>query len=160
MSNRLWKAMLVVVLVVSFAGCGIRPRVYSKQQERVDQEIGGNYGFSDKNPKPPAPKKTRQVFVLELVKDKPQEKQVSVSSEEGVEPVAEEISSADSSEATDGDVAADSTTNFADNESNTSVAPAETSEAAPAGNLPTEYTVKKDDTMQKIAKKFYGSFNK
>ena len=151
MPRKIFKTFFCLTLGIALAGCSsVKARTYVETKERVDQEPAGNAGYlfgtpayQPVNP----PKKTRQVYVLELSQKTP---------EEG-EPVRKNAPSLD---------------NHAPALPEASSAPSVSSpvtevlqEIAPptpfvAPTLPAQYTIGKDDTLQTIAKKFYNSYGK
>ena len=136
---------LVLVLAVIFAaGCGIKAQTYVMTKDRVNiASNGGNAGYlTGKGVYQEPEKKTRQVYVLEVSKP------ASVSKAGKT-----------------GETASNTTTQTvaAQQEGNIPAVEKAASSAAPAVSGPREsvtYTVQKDDTLQKIAKKFYGSYGK
>lgn len=132
------------ILGIFLYGCGssgIEMRTYAEDRPRVDQEISGvdNQGYvggSMKSGNIAERKQTRKVYVMEISKGTG-----------NIKPIDEEETSV---------------AGFAGN-----------GEASPAQGMQTgasgtgaavtrfvEYTVEKDDTLQKIAKKFYDSYSK
>ncbi|MEI6437543.1 MAG: LysM peptidoglycan-binding domain-containing protein [Candidatus Omnitrophota bacterium] len=124
--------LMVVLAAVAVSGC-VQTRAYIAERERVDQDIPGIPA--------PAKPKTRQVFVVEVT-------------EKGSPVPAKPLAPADAAART------------ALPETKPSVIPASKVEAVSQGTtvdaaaLPTEYKVEKDDTLQKISKKLYGSYSK
>lgn len=156
----MFKMFLVVSTIVFATGCGLEARTYVMTKERVGIEKGsGNAGYLAGTPQYIEPqKKTRQMYVLEITKPVAQneikkiEQTVGAGSEPAPTsaPVAMVPAEAPNKNVTAPPVAG--------------AAPAPT---VPSGQAPTEasgtattYTVQKDDTLQKIAKKFYGSYGK
>lgn len=142
---------LFFVVAVFVSGCGttgIDMRSYTEEKPRVDQEMGeGNAGYLGGAPTPEDRsqyKKTRKTYVLEISKGAGEIPPVEVESYtvpsfEGPSP-----SPRPRPPAAGMDVV-----------------------VLPAGDQPPKaisrfvaYTVEKDDTLQKIAKKFYGSYGK
>lgn len=131
---------------------GIETRAYIANREREDQDMSeGNFGYLSGSPQPADRsnvKKTRQVYVVEVTKNVPVPKEVAEFQipERKQLPLRTTAYESDVDEryqpvelpAFDGEPAVD--------------------EPAPGGM--TEYTVEKNDTLQKIAKKFYGSYGK
>ncbi len=126
--------------------CGCLIRTYTIQKPRRDLEIEGNRGYIYGEPKEPPPqlKKTRKITVFEIelgphlpreMKEKKEieaEKKVEISEEEILkEEIPEEV---------------------------------EEKEIKLPQETPTKeyriYTIKKNDTLQKISKKFYGTTRK
>ncbi len=157
MSGRLLKKIFILAAVVILAGCssaGITTRTYVEDRERVDQDMsGGNYGYLYGQPQPEDRaeyKKTRKVYVVEFTKedesvvDEPivvtRTKTVYLEPEPAPQPKQKEPEWA----------------RPVDVPTFTNDEPA--AEAAP-GNV-VEYTVQKNDTLQKISKKFYDTYRK
>ncbi len=154
--------LCVVILAVFAAGCGVKAQTYVMTKERVDQEAEGNGGcLSGKCEAAPAPeKKTRKVYILEVTKPLP---------ESQVKKIEEEIQSSSTSIDVQEEVAQEVVPASASQQRRAVVIPPIEDELASLDKVeevpqgPTEdqsYTVLKDDTLQKIAKKFYGSFGK
>ena len=141
MSKNNFRIVVTILLIVFLAGCGLKARVFKERRERQDQAIAGVE---------PAVKKTREVYVLEVTKKKPAKQEpVSPFAQETAAPVSGimyEPLSAHEAEPPSNEQ------NFANNAANT------TGFASP--ELPAQYTVQKDDTMQKISKKLYNSYSK
>ena len=145
------KIFFCLTLGIALAGCSsVKARTYVETKERVDQEPAGNAGYlfgtpayQPVNP----PKKTRQVYVLELTQKTPAEGKPIKNFETSPEqhsPALPEAPFAPSvvSPMTQALQEIASPTPF--------VAP----------TLPAQYTVGKDDTLQTISKKFYNSYSK
>ncbi|MDO8675586.1 MAG: LysM peptidoglycan-binding domain-containing protein [Candidatus Omnitrophota bacterium] len=132
----MFKRFLFLVLAVIFAaGCGIKAQTYVMTKDRVDIGPSGNAGSLTGSGTYQEPeKKTRKVYVLEVSKP------ASV-------PKAKKA----------GETASQTTTQAvaADQPEDVPAPPA----VSGSGESVT-YTVQKDDTLQKIAKKFYGSYGK
>lgn len=159
------KYLSLIVLVVFAAGCGVKAQTYVMTKERVDQEIDGNAGcLSGECASAPAPeKKTRKVYVLEVTKALPESQIKKI--EEEIMSSSVTVNEPQQEVAMDQEIVPAS----APQKRRAVVIPPiedelaslDKVEEAPQG--PTEdqtYTVLKDDTLQKIAKKFYGSFGK
>lgn len=160
------KISLFVFAILSLvcAGCSVTRNVkvksYIEDRPRVDQELSGNAGYvSGTGSKQQPGKPTRKVFVVEVNKE--------------VDPnaILEAEASAGSSQKEDAAIVKSSTTEIKDNQ-------------YPNINLPTfreeipqtvediqtkatneqtgymDYVVEKDDTLQKLSKKFYNSYSK
>lgn len=146
MSKKMLFLFLGVILLLGIYGCGtggsgINLRSYVEERPRVNTEVTGNQGYLAGTPSPvdtSEKKKTRKVYVLEITKpaDIP-EGEESLSSEsasdEMVEPAATDV--------------------YRD----TAVLDSESKENLSAF---VEYKVEKDDTLQKISKKFYDTYKK
>jgi len=143
--------LAVFFIFVVSSGCGVKFRAYQKDVERVDQELPGYANFA-KGGTSEIPdlnrKKTRKHIMFEFVKE-PKEEVLSVPAEVSpVPPKSEEESSPRQSPASS---------------RKTMLEPLETSEdiSVPGDQgVVEEYTVQENDTLQKIAKKFYDSFSK
>ena len=162
MPKQLFKGLGMGVFVFFAAGCassstnagGITTRAYVADKERVDQDMQGNFGYLAGTPKPDERnkyKKSRKVYVLEFTKELGEG---AVDTTTGAAPA----SSSSSYEAP----AAQSSPEHGrvielpkfDEE------PAVTAPASgTATGSPSSYTVQKDDTLQKISKKFYNSYS-
>jgi len=157
MSQRMMMGMAVLVGMGLVAGCatgGVRARTYVEDKERVDQDMqGGNYGYLYGQPVPENRedyKKTRKIYVLEVTKEDDQAdvepvvvtktRTVYVESEPEPAPPAEPkwTKPLPIPSFQDEDISA----------------------PAPAGGSAVEYRVQKNDTLQKISKKFYDTYRK
>jgi LysM repeat protein len=143
---------IIGFLLVSGYGCGIKAHTYVIERERVDQANTGNSGFINGagHSSSMAGRPTRKVYVMEIEREKKDQKKV-------VKPTTNVQVAQPSGEAAPGAVT----------ETSTTVVPAAVAETAPVatvtnpdGQKITQYTVEKDDTLQKIAKKVYGSYGK
>ena len=146
------KNLALIVLVVFAAGCGLETRTYVMTKDRVGLEQGsGNGGcFMGKCPPAPAPAKTtRKVYVLEITKPVP-ESEVQKIEQNAVNAITE--------------TAPSSVENTVPAESTPAAQPQEVAPVTAAqngGNLRAQtYTVQKDDTLQKISKKLFGTYGK
>jgi len=163
MSSNSTKKYLIIILMVMFvAGCsssGIQVRGYVEDKARVDQEMSGNAGYLLGSAPDEGPRKmTRKVFVVEVTQEA---KDVSHKiiredlEDEGQDVSRSERRSSQSSFEDDLDEMAyppDITMPSFDDIDD------EEDSLEPASFV--EYTIEKDDTLQKISKKFYGSFSK
>lgn len=158
------KLFSVLLVVVIASGCGLKTykaQSYVMTKPREDIEKGaGNAGYLSGAPQYVEPtKKTRKVYVLEITKAIP-ESEVKV---------IEETVNTTSSTKTEKIVAVPQEQNQGNVNSNSSarkiVIPRiddEPKSAPAASKGPKEditYTVQKDDTLQKIAKKYYGTYS-
>ena len=140
--------------VIALSGCGYKMHAYVARRERVDQGRPEAYNFDPAQPqKPPAPPaepvKTREVIVVEMVKTDSNKAASGDSSSPA--------SSVSSDQSAQGDVhnesaASSLTPPTQDNLRNLALS------LEQAQREGTTYTVQKDDTLQKIAKKFYGNY--
>lgn len=153
---------LLLILVVTAAGCGgMKAQSYVMTTNRVDIENkSGNAGYvGGKGQYQEPARKTRKVYVLELTKAIP---------EGEVKKVEQEVKSAPQQEVAQAPVAVAEQPQaetprivipkIEDEPVAESAAPVSTPEVGPS--VDQTYTVLKDDTLQKIAKKFYGSYGK
>jgi nucleoid-associated protein YgaU len=166
------KSLALIVLVVFAAGCGTEVRTYVMTKDRVglDQGSGNGGCVVGKCPPPPAPKETtRKVYVLELTRPVPESEvqkieatAVDAITETAQTPPVADVTPAPSAPASDNSQpapAAQPVIPVIGDEP----ASATTPEAADqnAGNVQAQtYTVQKDDTLQKISKKIFGSYGK
>ena len=136
--------VLVMLSVVIFAaGCtsGVAMRTYSEDRERVDQDIQGNSGYmmgAAGDSQAPV-KKTRKMYVMEFSKS---------ATEEDLN-VTQPTKTSEETFYDSGDSRYETTS------------PSYASEM-PIVETPSlvEYKVEKDDTLQKISKKFYNTYSK
>ena len=175
------KKLALLTLVVFAAGCGLETRTYVITKDRVGLDQGnGNGGcVMGKCPPPPPPTETtRKVYVLEITKPVPEsevqkieEKAVNAITETTEAPAAPESAPADGTPAAVdnaqpaaaaqpvvpvvGELPGTIASQAAADNSTPSVAPAV---ADVQGG--TTYTVQKDDTLQKISKKVFGTYGK
>ena len=159
------RLLSVLCLVVIASGCGIKAQTYVMSKPRVGIEKGnGNAGYLSGTPVYVEPtKKTRKIYVLELTKAVP---------EGEVKKIEKEITEASSTKI-------DTTVHVPDQPPVQAPAPAPkrivipkiedepittqnfaATEAKSSTGLKEAitYTVQKDDTLQKIAKKYLGSY--
>ena len=156
--------LLSVMFLIFAAGCGlknIKAETYVMTQPRVDIEKGtGNAGYLKGEPRYLDPqKKTRKVYILELTKALPEgevkkiEQEVTTTSSTKIEKIVpEDQAPAVPAEANHGNVNRIVIPPIEDTE------PAATKAAVTGSTEAITYTVQKDDTLQKIAKKVYGSY--
>jgi len=151
MSIILLRQMIIVIGIVIISGCGVNAKRYVQVRDRVDQEMEGNFGTVFGTPQPEDRseiRKTRKIYVLELSQD-PQEiqeglvmpettKEINVTAdtqrEEDYSPLSPPIPVIDDID--------------------------RSSPQSTSGSVFLEYTIQKDDTLQKISKKFYDGFSK
>ena len=149
MPDRLFYSVMVMVLAVMASGCAskkITARGYIDTKYRVDQEIPqGNVGNWQGAPDAvdTAKKQTRKVYVLEVTKAAPEIPEDKGATKNGMT----------SSAALTSDRPVEARPSP---ESQSDASSSQNDMTAP-GSF-TEYTVEKDDTLQKISKKFYGSY--
>ena len=160
------KNLTLMALVIFAAGCGLETRTYVITKDRVglDQNNGNSGCVVGKCPPAPAPAETtRKVYVLEITKPVPE------SEVQKIEKTAVDAITADTPPTTG--VAPAENAPVADNvQPAAAVVPvvgdaSTASPSAPAdqngGSMQAQtYTVQKDDTLQKISKKIFGSYGK
>ena len=147
-------------------GCsssGMEVRGYVQDKSRVDQDLQGNAGYLAGTPKFETPTKpTRKVYILEVTKEnkeKIKEQEKSPGAPQGTQ---------SSEQPTSQQPPVDNRNSYSPPQislpNNEDVTPP--SKSAPPENVAgqpgqyTEYKVEKDDTLQKISKKFYDAFGK
>jgi nucleoid-associated protein YgaU len=163
------KNLALIALVIFAAGCGLETRTYVITKDRVGlTPNGGNGGcvVGKCPPAPPSAETTRKVYVLEITRPVP-ESEVQKIEQTAINAIAD---SAESSVTPD--AAPANTAPAAPDNSQAAAAPevvvpvvGDQPAAAPAdqngGNMQAQtYTVQKDDTLQKISKKLFGSYGK
>jgi nucleoid-associated protein YgaU len=155
------KYLSLVVLVAFAAGCGVKAQTYVMTKERTDVEGTGNGGCISGNCNYVAPeKKTRKVYVLEMSKPVPESEVRKIEQEVSKQTTEIRTESAPSYN--------DHTTTVETTQRRIVIPPIDDEPAAVTTTVvkeegPSEavlYTVAKDDTLQKIAKKFYNSYGK
>jgi nucleoid-associated protein YgaU len=175
------KNLILTVLVVFAAGCGIEAKTYVMTKSRVGlDQTGGNAGclMGQCPPASPPLKTTRKVYVLELTRPVP-ESEVKKIEENAVNAITEGAPSSGTANAAPASNPPAPTAT--DNTSNTPPASSPQPTVPVMGELPganpapqaaapsqsnggsvqaATYTVQKDDTLQKISKKIYGSYGK
>ena len=147
--------LFIVVFAVMFtsAGCGIRSRFYAVDRPRVDQANMGNAGYiggEKKDGSSIAERSTRRIYVFEFDKKKKPEvpKEASKTTDVSLPKVTEPAKTSERGI---------TLPYIGDDEPAVNAVSAKEASGAVAG-MP--YTVVKDDTLQKIAKKVYGSYGK
>jgi nucleoid-associated protein YgaU len=175
MLNKNWA---LIALVIFTAGCGFQVRSYVMTKDRVGLDRGtGNGGcITGKCPPTTSAETTRKVYVLEFTKpvsesevQKIEETAVSTIMDTQTQP-ASSIPAAATPAADNAQPAAPAPVHVpvVGELPGSDVTPSAPETAAPAatpaangGNLQEQtYVVQKDDTLQKIAKKVYGSYGK
>ena len=154
MVSRSFLFVVAFAVMLTIAGCGgVRSRFYAVDRPRVDQANMGNAGYiggTKKDGGSIAERSTRRIYVFEFDKKKKPEvakdtgKTVDTSSPQVTEPVKTSERGITLPYIGDDEPAADTGSS---NEA-----------SGVAAGMP--YTVVKDDTLQKIAKKVYGSYGK
>ncbi len=171
------KNLVLLTLVIFAAGCGLEARTYVMTKPRVGLDQGnGNGGcvVGKCSAQPTPSETTRKVYVLEITKPVP-ESEVQKIEETAVNAITENAETPSGAEA----VPAESAPAASDNAqsvpapvvvpvvgelpgSNPITPEVTPTPAAPNGGSvqAQTYTVQKDDTLQKIAKKVFGSYGK
>ncbi len=160
------ETMMVIFLSVFAAGCaGMQAQSYVMTTKRADIENkSGNSGYiAGKGQYQEPVRKTRKVYVLELTKPIPEGEVKKVEQE--IQSAPQQAVAQAPAEATHQQPAAVQETTkrivIPRIEDEPVAAVAETVKAEEIGPKEDQtYTVLKDDTLQKIAKKFYGSYGK
>lgn len=156
MPKNVLRGLSIVLGVLFLYGCAatkdVEVRRYIEVKDRVDQNMEeGNAGFLTGTPQPEDRseiRKTRKIYVVEVSKSTGEEaEEVVVESDDALmeEPAYEEEAGYDYDELTatqDAEI------------------PSLEDEAVESSPSLVEYTVQKDDTLQKISKKFYDSYSK
>lgn len=157
----MFRLFSVVILAVFAAGCGLKAQTYVLNKDRADIEDSGNAGFVAGSGEYQEPeKKTRKVYVLELSKPASESEVKKIRQETSTqtqESKTEEIPSSKSTPQEEGKPLRIAIPVIEDEQA------ANTADGKPVAEGPKEamtYAVVKDDTLQKIAKKFYGSYGK
>ena len=160
MPKNVLQGLSIVLGVLFLFGCtatkNVEIRRYVEVKDRVDQSMEeGNAGFLSGTPQPEdrsGIRKTRKTYVIEISKDTAEKtEEVLFESDDALmeEPVYEEEDMGYSSDGS-------TTTDYGMGLSLDNEAVDEGVESSPSM---VEYTVRKDDTMQKISKKFYDSYS-
>lgn len=159
------KIFLVILLGLCVSGCAglkakkekISIRAYAQDTPRVDQEFEGNAGYLSGTPKPDDSnrKMTRKIYVLEV--------------NEAVDELPDSVYQVDLDS---GNYESSMDASVRQTKKNSQSAPKINipkfddsdfeveAEVAPTEQKLVDYVVEKDDTLQKISKKFFGSFSK
>lgn len=156
------RGMSIICGLIFVVGCasskGVEVRRYVEVKDRVDQKMEGNAGYLSGEPQPEDRsgfRSTRKIYVLEISQGDPVEETIVEEVEDGM------IGSDDGVFMEDSDYDSD---NFIEVSRDAAINSyvGDDAESDSYGSTPsfTEYTVKKDDTLQKISKKFYDSFAK
>ena len=159
------KNLVLIALVVFATGCGLETRTYVMTKDRVGLDQNGNAGCVVGKCAPVVPTKTtRKVYVLEITKPVP-ESEVQKIEQTAVTAIVDTPATSNGAAAANTPAAAVNPQPAAAPERVIPVVGDEPASAAtvdqagasaPAGT----YTVLKDDTLQKISKKVYGTYGK
>lgn len=174
------KNLALIVIVVFAAGCGVEARTYVITKDRVGLDRGnGNGGcvIGTCPPTPPPTETTRKVYVLELTRPVP-ESEVQKIEATAVDAITASAETPSSTEAAPTESAPAATDNPQAAVTPGVVVPVigETPGSVPSSTDTTTpvvsaeqnggsvqaqtYTVQKDDTLQKISKKIFGTYGK
>ena len=165
-------SIILFLAIFSLAGCATQAntekkysmRGYISDEPRVDQQISGKVGNWQNAPDAvDAPrKKTRQVYFLELTKEAEEADRTITEIEETTETETTVTSAppvTSETPPTTPPPAPKQNFNLPDFDEEPAPPSAPTPSASSSGSF-TEYTVEKDDTLQKISKKFYDTNNR
>ncbi len=141
MPKAMMQGFIITILTMILAGCGVQAKRYVEVRERLDQQMVGNAGYLSGTPK-------EAQLPEEVTASEP--KRTYTSSYDSIQEPAVEPAPSRRIILPDFD--------------EPSSAPAEEhasdSASSVSGDLPTDYTIEKNDTLQKISKKFYGTYSK
>ena len=164
------KSLVLIILVVFAAGCGLETRSYVMTKPRVGlDQSNGNAGCITGKCTAPAPTETtRKVYVLEITRPVP-ESEVQKIETTAVNAITEPAETSPATQAAPAPSAAAASDNTQGPSSqvvlpvvgDTAASPSPAPAADNGGNMQAQtYTVQKDDTLQKISKKIFGSYGK
>ena len=178
MVKGLTKLFVAAVTVAAISGCAsseksvgsMTVKRYKEDRPRVDQELSGNSGYLYGTPQQSTAerKPTRRIYYVEFSKENKESKS-NVVEKTYTLPERRQRTSDDESMNT-GDLP-DGAYSYSEIREpaaygDTSVnvtretVISDTAPVAPSADLPQQYVVTTDDTLQKISKKFYGSYSK
>lgn len=168
MPKHMFRILLSVLIMTLGFGCsssGVKVRAYKQDKQRIDQQVEGASGNWENAPEAvvKANKDTRKIYVLEVThgtdtvektqmmeEEETAQQSVVNSSDKKITETKKSVSQVpDISIPAFDDIVIDAD----DIDSNTGDIENQNSEFI-------DYKVEKDDTLQKISKKFYGSFSK
>ena len=154
------KKLALITLVIFAAGCGLETRTYVMTKDRVGlNQSNGNGGcVVGKCPQAPASKETtRKIYVLEITKPVP-DSEVQKIEQTAVNAITEPVETSPALNASPAQSASAASENP---ELGSSSQGSEAAGVQNGGNMQARvYTVQKDDTLQKISKKLFGSYGK
>ena len=158
MPRNMIQGIFLIAAIFVIAGCGVQARSYIQVKERIDQNLAeGNAGYLMGGPSVPQDddrRKTRRVYVLEFSKEN------EIPDEDAAAPAAPSTSRyvTDTMPPAPQPPARQriNIPNFEEVES----APSHQNYEPSGPTEATDYTIDKNDTLQKISKKFYGSYGK
>ncbi len=156
------KLSLLLLTMIALYGCaskGITVQSYIEDKKRVDQDMAGNAGYLMGTPRPQAPvKTTRKMFVVEVAKEF---KGDSIDGQDVVTKTVQEKASVPEEKAQPDqrDFRQSPKITLPSFDDVEPAAKATGSNSTVLG-IAQQYKVEKDDTLQKISKKFYNSYGK
>lgn len=185
MPGRWQKLVMMVAAVALLSGCAsvrknVNVRGYIEDRPRVDQEMSGNAGYIMGTPKPEDRsdyKTTRRMYVLEVSKEATEPKvEEKVITETSATTTSSYVDTTATSTSDYDDAAVEDVSSVSQRSSRPEpqfVIPSFTDEvpeapveptamqdvSSPSGNF-VDYKVEKDDTLQKISKKFFNTYKK
>jgi nucleoid-associated protein YgaU len=149
MLNKPYALLIVLLATVALTGC-VQTHAYLQDKERVDQEIPGIPQTG--------PVKTRKVIVVEVSSgEKPAQEAVATKETKTSEATDQSKVVTESKETV---VVHQDNFTFPKMTSETLTQPQTPAAAVTGAALPMQYTIQKDDTLQKIAKKVYNTYSK
>ena len=150
MVNKILTFTGIGILSLMMVGCStaknVKVKSYFEDRARVDQNISGNQGYMAGQGTQESGKPTRRVFVVEVSKENSQQNTGDNGSSSAV-------SSTASTESVSSEMQAQPQVTLPKIED-------EETQSSHSASGYTEYVVEKDDTLQKVSKKFYGSYGK
>jgi len=158
MFKNTFKGVSIILGLIFIIGCaskGIEVRRYVEIKDRVDQKMEGNAGYISGEPQPEDRsqyKSTRKIYVLEI-------SQGDVEKETIIETFDETNMNGDGTLMEYPDYDSDNFIEVSRDSASIPYIDDDVDDLKPSASF-TEYTIKKDDTLQKISKKFYDSFSK
>ena len=156
MPSNTFQKIFLGIIVLALAGCGVSAKSYVQVKDRIDQEPAGNGGYFMGGPKEPQAehRKTRRVYVMEFSKENAIQDEDTKTASTATHTV-ETYTTPPPSESEPAPRRRIALPDF-DDDSSSASAPA----ASTGPTSAVEYTVEKNDTLQKISKKFYDSYSK
>ena len=161
------KNLVLISLVIFAAGCGLETKTYVITKDRVGlDQANGNGGCITGKCVQPAPKETtRKIYVLELTKPVP-ESEVQKIEQTAVSAIVDTSAVSNTAPAPSAPVQSAPAAEpqrvipvIGDEPAAPAVPTASVDQNA--GNISAQtYTVQKDDTLQKISKKIFGTYSK
>jgi len=164
MVKNVWKGLSVIFMIMFMTGCAstkdIEVRGYVDVRDRLDQGMEeGNVGYISGTPQPEDRgdiRKTRKVYVLEVSKEADGDEEAVMV--EGADAEAgQELDTSEEYDEEEPELMLPPKESRVMEEDSPTDHPYQPDAASPAT---VSYTIQKDDTMQKISKKFYDSYSK